>query len=119
LRSIEASLALFVYNAHVPRQDDLQGIVAAAARRGFRLEQRDALAQHLRVSDPLTEDRNEIPHDVCDRAIDTEKIGVESVLRNPIANLASKAGYKLVFSDSIKDSAKEFAEGFQDRKPCS
>jgi hypothetical protein len=41
-------LALVVHDEHVPGHDDLQGIVAAAVCRGFRPEQRDALAQHFR-----------------------------------------------------------------------
>ena len=39
-------LTLVVHDEHIPRHDNLHGIVAAAARRGFRLEQCDALAQH-------------------------------------------------------------------------
>jgi hypothetical protein len=41
-------LALVVHDEHVPRHDDLHGIPAAAARRGFRPVQRDALAQDFR-----------------------------------------------------------------------
>src|SRR5262249_45298714 len=41
-------LALVVHDEQVSRHNDLQGIVAAAASRGFRPEQGDALTQHFR-----------------------------------------------------------------------